>query len=405
MRAKAVIVAGGAGRRLGGTVAKPFRLLGGIPLYEWGVRAAARSSVASVVLVVPEGAVDEAKRRLSGPLGRRLEAVVAGGAERQDSVRQGTLAAGGCDVVVVHDAARPFATPALFDAVAEAAARDGAAVAAVTSADTVKAVRPDGAVAETLDRETLRLVQTPQAFRRQALLAVLDRAAAERTFGTDEAALFERYGQPVRTVPGDRRNFKITDPADFDLAAALVTQTAERRIGLGEDIHPLVPGRPLVLGGVTVPFEQGLAGHSDADVIAHALIDALCGAAGLPNVGQMFPDTDRRWQGASSLDLLARAVAVLREAGWEPVNADCVVLCDRPRISPHASAMREALGAAAGLPPGKISIKGKSAEGLGPEGRGEGISARVVALVERPGGLVPAGADVRSDPAGNGDAV
>ena len=387
MISKAIIVAGGAGRRLGGEVPKQFLPLAGRPLLVWSTLAASRSSVASVIVVLPAERVEEGRRLLAGciPAGR-LHAVVPGGVERQDSVRAGALASGPCDVLVVHDAARPFASPELFDTVAAEAFLRGAAVTAVGSSDTIKRVgdTDPATVVETLDRARLRLVQTPQAFRRAELLAVLERAAGEGIVATDEAALFERYGLTVRTVAGARANFKVTDPSDFDLARALAAAVeSEQRVGLGEDIHPLREGRALVLGGITVPFDRGLAGHSDGDVVAHALIDALCGAAGLPNVGELFPDTDPRWRGASSLDLLARAASALREAGWQVVNADCVILCDRPRISPHAEAMREALARAAGLSMDRLSVKGKSAEGLGPEGRGEGISARAVALVRR----------------------
>ena len=381
---KAVIVAAGSGKRLPGLRPKQFLPLAGAPMLACSLSSVQQAaSVSSVVLVVPEGEIEEARRIAAGRFAK-LAQVVCGGAVRQESVRIGALAAGECDVVVVHDAARPFAPAWLFDAVAAEADAGGAAIAVAPISDTVKQVDDAGAVAATLDRSRLVLAQTPQAFRRELLLEVLDRAKGEGILATDEAALFERFGRPVRAVPGSRLNFKVTDPEDLALARALAGEgPAEMRIGNGEDIHPLRPGRPLVLGGVAIPFEKGLSGHSDGDVLAHAVIDALCGAASLPNIGELFPDSDPRWKGASSLDMIRQVASRLREAGWQAVNVDSVVLCDAPRLGGHQAAMRQAMAEALGVDPGRIGIKGKSAEGLGAEGRGEGISARAVALLRR----------------------
>lgn len=380
--AKAVIVAAGSGSRLPGPRPKQFRRLGGRTLIERGLDAASRASrISSIVLVLPPSELAAGRTLVEGRYAK-LSAVVAGGARRQDSVSAGAAAAGECDVIVVHDAARPFAPPELFDAVAMEAERCGAAIAAVPVADTVKEVDETGRVRRTLDRSGLALAQTPQAFRRQTLMDALDRARAEGIVATDEASLVERFGGEVRVVPSSRLNMKVTDPEDLPVARALAGgDPGGLRVGAGEDQHPLRSGRPLVLGGVTVPFGRGLRGHSDGDALVHAIVDALCGAAGLPTIGELFPDTDPAWRGASSLEMLRRVASRLAELGWEIVNIDSVVLCDAPRIAPHAAAMKERIASALGSEPSRIGVKGKSAEGLGAEGRGEGISARAVALI------------------------
>lgn len=378
----AIVVAGGSGRRAG--VAKQWALVGGESVLRRAARALASCDlVDEVVAVVPAGEEPRGEDDLAG-LGKPGRAV-AGGAARSDSVRNGLVATGGA-VVLVHDAARPFASPGLAARVAEAAARDGAALAAVLVTDTVKraaaGASPEvgGRVAETLERAGLWAAQTPQGFRRDLLARAFAAAGDAAAAATDECVLVERLGAPVTLVPGEPGNFKITGPGDLALARALVE--APVAAGVGYDTHRFEPGRRLVLGGVE--FEgDGLLGHSDADVCAHAIGDAILGAAGLGDLGRHFPDTDPRWKNASSLLLLREIARLAGELGWAVGNCDVTVAASRPMIAPAVAAMRERLAGALGIGPGQVNVKATTGEGMGFVGRGEGIAAHAVALLVR----------------------
>jgi 2-C-methyl-D-erythritol 4-phosphate cytidylyltransferase/2-C-methyl-D-erythritol 2,4-cyclodiphosphate synthase len=379
-RVTAILAAGGAGVRAG--VAKQWLVLGGETVLRRSARALAGCpAVDALVAVVPPG--DEARglAELEG-LGRPARAV-AGGAARADSVRNGLAAAEGAAVVLVHDAARPFATPDLAARVAEAASRDGAALAALPVTDTVKRAGPGDAaprVAETLDRRTLWLAQTPQGFRRDLLLRAYAAAGSGASAATDECALVEAIGAPVTLVPGEPGNFKITG-AD-DVARARAALEAPVAMGVGYDTHRFAAGRRLVLGGVE--FEgDGLLGHSDADVCAHAIGDAVLGAAGLGDLGRHFPDTDPRWKGVSSLVLLREIARKAAEHGWRVGNCDVTLAAKRPRIAPRAEEMRARLAEALGVGPGQVNVKATTGEGMGFVGREEGIAAHAVALLVR----------------------
>jgi len=384
-RVGAILAAGGSGSRAG--LAKQWLVLGGESVLRRSARALAACDVVDeIVAVVPPGDEVRAAADLGG-LGKPARAV-AGGAARADSVRNGLAALSGCAVVLVHDAARPFATPALARAVAVAAAREGAALAAVPSTDTVKrstapfdsAAPPAWEVAETIDRRSVWLAQTPQGFRASALRRAFEAAGAAAAQATDECALVERLGERVALVPGEPGNFKITTPDDVARARARVE--APFAMGVGYDVHPFAPGRRLVLGGVT--FEgDGLLGHSDADICAHAIGDAILGAAGLGDLGRHFPDTDAKWKGVSSLLLLREIVRKAGEAGWRVGNCDVTLAARRPRIAPKAEEMRARLAEALGVSPAQVNVKGTTGEGLGFVGRGEGIAAHAVALLVR----------------------
>jgi 2-C-methyl-D-erythritol 4-phosphate cytidylyltransferase / 2-C-methyl-D-erythritol 2,4-cyclodiphosphate synthase len=389
MFVSAIIAAGGRGQRFGSRVPKQLVTIGGQSVLERSVDLfLAHPQVREVVVALPaEIAADPPAylREASKPL-----RVVAGGARRQDSVLNAFRAVDPrADIVVVHDAARPFASPALIARTIAAAAESGAALAAVQARDTVKRSRANGTpfVAETVARESIYLAQTPQAFTRAVLQDALavGEAAAD---ATDEAALAERAGHPVRLVEGEQTNIKITTPEDLPVVDAIAREQDGRepagaRVGTGYDLHRLVPGRPLVLGGITVPSERGALGHSDADVVCHAATDAILGAAALGDIGRHFPDTDPRWKDASSLDLLARAVAVVREAGFAVTNVDVTVVLEAPKIKGHIDAMRAAVGAAMGIATDHVSIKGKTNEGVDAVGRGEAIAAHATALLRR----------------------
>jgi 2-C-methyl-D-erythritol 4-phosphate cytidylyltransferase/2-C-methyl-D-erythritol 2,4-cyclodiphosphate synthase len=308
-------------------------------------------------------------------------AIVSGGERRQDSVANAfARLPAPAEIVVIHDAARPLVTPATIERAVASAARGGAAIAAVRAHDTVKRVR-DGVVMATLPRDEIFLAQTPQAFR----VAVLRDALALEDDVTDEASLAERAGHVVHVVEGDPVNLKITARADLELAERLLGSSSMpvMRVGNGYDLHRLVPGRRLVLGGVSIPFEKGLAAHSDGDAICHAVTDAMLGACGAGDIGRHFPDTDETWRGADSLDLLRHAAAVVRARGFETVNADVVVIAERPKLLPYLAEMIEKLAEALGVDPERVSVKGKTNEGVDSMGVGESIAAHAVVLVAR----------------------
>jgi 2-C-methyl-D-erythritol 4-phosphate cytidylyltransferase / 2-C-methyl-D-erythritol 2,4-cyclodiphosphate synthase len=325
--------------------------------------------------------------------------IAEGGSRRQDSVANAfDRVPVHADVVLIHDAARPFASAALVSRTIAAAAASGAAVAAVPASDTVKQASEDGRfVRTTLARETIFLAQTPQAFRR----AVLQDAVAMGRSGveaTDEAMLAERAGHAVHIVEGDPGNVKITTAAD--LAAAIGrTEPAvvATRVGVGYDLHRLVEGRPLILGGVTIPAVRGAQGHSDADVVCHAVTDAVLGAARLGDIGQHFPDTDPRWKGASSVALLRDVIALLASKGFAVENVDVVVILEQPKLGPHRRAVETQLADALGIDVTRVSVKAKTNEGLDAVGRGEAIAAHAVALLSSAAASMAGSADPRAE--------
>jgi len=379
----AIIAAGGSGSRLGADTPKQLLEIGGRTILQLSVQAfAAHPRVTEVVVALPAALVGEPFPWLV-PSGKTR--VVTGGARRQDSVAAAFDAArADAEIVLVHDAARPFVSADLIDRCIDAARTHGAAIAATPVSDTVKQVVPDGAgyvVAGTIPRDAIFLAQTPQAFRRD----VLARAIAlgrSGTDATDEASLAELAGDPVSVVEGHSDNVKITTAADLEGARQRhAGATHMDRVGTGYDLHRLVEGRALILGGITIPSEKGALGHSDADVICHALTDAALGAACLGDIGRHFPDTDPRWKDASSTELLRHAVSMIREAGFDIANADVVVILERPKIAPHLEVIRANLAAVLAIDLDKLSVKGKTNEGVDAVGRGEAIAAHAVALL------------------------
>jgi 2-C-methyl-D-erythritol 4-phosphate cytidylyltransferase/2-C-methyl-D-erythritol 2,4-cyclodiphosphate synthase len=402
MFVSAIIAAGGSGRRLGGARPKPLVSIGGRPILERSVAAfLAHPSIDEVVVALATdlaAAPPDYLLRAAKPL-----RVVAGGRRRQDSVANAFREVSErADVVVIHDAARPFVSGDLIERTIAAAAESGAAVAALPARDTVKRgvprpAHPGGGpgphadtevivVVETLPRASIFLAQTPQAFRR----AILRDALLSTNDATDEAALVEGAGHEVRLVEGEPWNIKITTPEDVPLAEAIAGHTRASgttairvRIGTGYDLHRMVDGRPLILGGVTIPFDRGLLGYSDADAVCHALTDAVLGAAAAGDIGGHFPDTDPAWAGASSIDLLRRAAGIAGTRGYAVTNVDVVVIAEGPKLHPYVDAMRTTVAAALGMTPDGVSIKGKTNEGVGELGRGEAIAVHAVALVTR----------------------
>jgi 2-C-methyl-D-erythritol 4-phosphate cytidylyltransferase/2-C-methyl-D-erythritol 2,4-cyclodiphosphate synthase len=403
MHVTAIIAAGGRGRRFGGAEPKQLLTVGGRAILDRSVGAfASHPSVDAIVVALPQALADDppAYLRSAQASGKPLR-IVAGGERRQDSVANAFDAADAAsDVIVIHDAARPFASEDLIARTIAAAAESGAAVAAVQSRDTVKEAssgqdgrdgRDRRVVTRTLPRETIYLAQTPQAFQRDVLRRALEIGARDGVDATDEAALVELAGLPVRLVDGEASNIKITTAEDMVMAEAIAAgqsavggrQSAARtgRAGTGYDLHRLVAGRPLILGGVAIPSERGALGHSDADVVCHAVTDAILGAAGLGDIGRQFPDTDPRWKDANSIDLLRRVVAFVTGEGFVIGNVDVTVILEAPKIRDHVDAMRASVAAALGVGRERVSIKGKTNEGVDAVGRGEAIAAHAVALL------------------------
>lgn len=379
MHVAAIIAAGGTGTRLGAGVPKQFLQLGGQTILQRSIEAFTRHDrVTEVVLALPPQATLE----VAGPDGKLR--VVAGGARRQDSVANAFDAVSpGAEIVLVHDAARPFVSADVISRTIDAAAAHGAAIAAVAVTDTVKQVTMEGGdlvIAGTIPRESIYLAQTPQGFRRDVLAKVVSLGRGDAV-ATDEAALAELAGHPVHIVEGDVENVKITTAADLDRARAREPKVGSGRAGTGYDLHRLVEGRPLIIGGVEIPFERGALGHSDADVACHAATDAVLGAACLGDIGRHFPDSDPTWKGASSIELLRQAAALVRDAGFDIVNLDVVVILERPKLLPHIQQIREGLAGAVSVPVERVSVKGKTNEGVDAVGRGEAIAAHAVALL------------------------
>ena len=383
-RVSAVLVAAGSSTRMG--FDKLSFDLGGETVLHRSIRAFEQDPlVTEIVLVAGKNRafVEQQAADCTKPV-----QIATGGTTRAESAKNGVLAAAG-ELVAVHDAARPFVSQAVITAALEAAARCGAAAPAVPVKDTIKAAArgngktvPDACLVYTTpDRSTLYAVQTPQCFDRAEYLAALEELDAEKArLVTDDCSLFELTGRAVQLTQGDYANYKITTRED--LPRPEQKEEHKMRIGHGYDVHRLVEGRKLILGGVEVPFEKGLLGHSDADVLAHAVMDAVLGAAALGDIGQHFPDNDPDYSGADSLKLARRVAEILKEHGFRIENIDATLLCQRPKLAPYIPAMRQNLADAFGLPVDAVSVKATTEEHLGFTGEGLGIAAHAVALIE-----------------------
>lgn len=386
--AAAIIAAGGSGSRMGGDLPKQFLALNGMPILALTVSRFLRvDALRTVVVAVPADYREEA----AGILRDFLPAVdqarlvlVNGGATRQESVRAGLIALPSeTETVLVHDGARPFVTSEIIERCLRASEEDGAAITAIPVRDTLKQAGTDRLVRATIDRSGLWQAQTPQGARVELLRRAYALADQDGFQSTDESALLEHAGIPVAIVEGSERNFKITRPDDLILAAGLTQEQQMLKIGHGFDAHRLVPGRPLILGGVDIPFDLGLEGHSDADVLTHAFIDALLGAMGQGDIGGRFPDSDPRYKGISSQRLLANVAALLKKMKLGLGNADITVVCQRPKLAPHISTMRDNLARTCGVGTDAINIKATTTEQMGYTGRGEGIAAHAVVLLHQ----------------------
>lgn len=437
----AIIPAAGSGRRMG-TAAGParqklFLQVGGVSIFRRSLEGLALPEIEAFFIPIAPEDRDEFDRELRAVGIDQPVFFCPGGPERQDSIANALAAAAAWPgwrapeerrLVVIHDAARPLVEKEIIGEALRVARESGAACVGVPVKDTIKVVGTDGWITATPDRRSLWLAQTPQVFAWPVLRAAYAQARAEGVTGTDDATLVERTGHPVRMVMGAYRNLKITTPEDLTVAEAFLAVAGERagrphqeaasgntpegdpvrpdrgtgtqgvgagedhrrdqprlRVGQGFDVHRLVEGRPLVLGGVPIPFPVGLAGHSDADVLIHALIDALLGASGAGDIGELFPDTDPAYKDIDSTILLRKVLARLEPAGWRPVNVDVTVIAQEPKLAPYRKAIRTRLAAILGLPVTAVSVKATTTEQLGFTGRREGIAAQAVVLLEAPG--------------------
>ena len=359
---------------MGGEMPKQFRQLGPKPVLAHAVDAmTSHPRIDAVRVVIGAGQEEMARAALAG---RSVGPLVVGGKERADSVRAG-LAAVGEGIVLVHDAARPFCPPEVIDRLLDALKRHDGAVPVLPVADTLAKAR--GTVDSMVDRTALIRIQTPQAFHVEDLLYAYDEAAKRAP--TDESTVMVEAGLKVATVEGDPMLDKLTTPADWAHAEASLAARLISRTGLGFDVHAFEGPGPLMMGGVEIAHDRGLAGHSDADVVLHAITDALLGAAGLGDIGEHFPPSDPRWKGAASDIFLTHAAQLIRGSGGVIDFVDCTVIAEAPKVGPHRAAMRSRVADILGLSAAQVSIKATTTEQLGFTGRGEGIAAQAVATI------------------------
>lgn len=395
----AVITAGGRGTRMGAPVPKQFLHIGGRAIIQCTAdRFLKQEFIDQIIITLPKeemeqgkalfpeadsaeqcGGLQTAYRRKESPEENRRRipvTLIPGGPSRQDSVRNALrfLKRSGFPedgLVLVQDGVRPFTEDSTIRSVTEKAAETGAAIAAIPAVSTIRHITEG-----TLNRAELYSVQTPQGFRFGLLMQAYEAAYRDQFTGTDEAGLVERIGVLPEIAAGTPSNIKITTPED------LRGMNGQIRIGTGFDVHVLTEGRKLILGGVEIPYEKGLLGHSDADVLVHALMDAMLGAAALGDIGKLFPDNDPAYEGADSMKLLGRVAEVLKEHGWKLGNADMTLICQRPKLAGYIPEMRRRIAETAGVSEHAVSVKATTTEKLGFTGRGEGIAAEAVCMIE-----------------------
>jgi len=376
-RTVVLLVAAGSGTRAGDGVPKQYRKLGGKAVLAHAVDHLRRAGAEEIRVVIGPGQEALYAEAIGG---RALPSPILGGAERRESVRNGLeaiAAEGGADLVLIHDAARPFLPAAVWDRLVRALEDAEAAVPALGAVDTL--ARGGDTLQDAVEREGLLRVQTPQGFRLEAILAA--HRAWSGGEATDDAQIARAAGLEVAVVPGDPRLDKLTFEADFDRAEALLAARMVSRTGLGFDVHAFADGESLWLGGVEIPHPRGLKGHSDADVALHALTDALLGAIGAGDIGTHFPPSDPQWRGAPSARFLEHARALIDARGGRIDHVDLTLICEAPKVGPHRGAMRARIAALLRVPEGRVSIKATTTERLGFTGRGEGIAAQAAATV------------------------
>ena len=392
----AIIPAAGSGIRMGMDSPKQFFELQGVPILVHTLRVFQElDAIGHIIVVVPADTCSRVEDLVQRNNLTKVCRVIAGGKERQDSVQVGLEALPEeVELVLVHDGVRPFVPVAVVENCLQEAEKSGAAMAAVRVKDTLKSVSTRGLIEKTISRENVWQAQTPQAVKKSLLQEAYALAAEKENFiATDEAGLLELLGHPMKVVEGAEKNIKITGPEDLILAKAILRESGEvgksmeggcmYRSGYGYDAHRLVPGRPLILGGEEIPYEKGLQGHSDADVLTHALCDAMLGAAGEGDIGVHYPDTDQKFKDVSSLKILGGVVETVSAKGYVLANADITVVAQKPRLGPYFAAIKKNLAAACAVAPSCINLKATTTEEMGFEGRGEGMSAHAVVMLRK----------------------
>ncbi|MFH0792807.1 MAG: 2-C-methyl-D-erythritol 4-phosphate cytidylyltransferase [bacterium] len=389
MRCSLIVVAGGRGLRVGGDTPKQFLPLAGKPLLLHTLEAfRSIEAIHEYVLVLPKEFADHPAlavitERADCPLKK-----IVGGEQRQDSVYAGLRAsAADSQIVLVHDAVRPFPPAEGVREAIRVAAKDGAAILALPVVDTIKQVDKEGRATKTVERESLWIAQTPQVFRREILLGAFEKFRHTGQIFTDDAALVESAGHPVRVVPGSAENFKITTPEDLERAGKFLSEREDSglkdlRLGHGFDVHAFAGGRKLMLGGIEIRHDKGLQGHSDADALLHALCDALLGALGLGDIGLHFPDTDPAYKNISSRLLVEKVMEKVKAADFRVHQMDATVITEAPKLAPHFPGMKSAIQNLLG-PDAIINLKATTSEGMGFTGRGEGLAAFVTVTLFR----------------------
>ena len=374
MTVTALIVAAGKGERLGGELPKQYRPIGGKPVLRWAVEAlAGHPAIDQVRVVIGEGQEQVARDALAGfPVGD----FIRGGAERSDSVVSG-LQTIGEGAVLVHDAARPFCPPAVVDRLLTALEGNDGAVPVLPVTDTL--ALGDAFLDSSVDRKRMLRVQTPQAFHVEDLIYAYEEAG--RSSATDESTIMLAAGLKVAAVEGDPMLEKLTTSADWERAEAILASRLIPRTGMGYDVHAFAGEGPIMLGGIAVPHARGLAGHSDADVVLHAITDALLGAAGLGDIGEHFSPSDPQWQGASSDLFLRHAADLVRARGGIIDHVDVTIIAEEPKVDPHRSAIRTRVAEILAVKLDQVSVKATTTEGLGFTGRREGMAAQAVASI------------------------
>lgn len=379
-----IVVAAGRGSRFGGDLPKQFLKIGEKTVLERAIEPFQDHPAVDGIIVAASEEYLEHCRRLCSRFDK-TEAVVCGGEQRQDSVFA-CLERVEDGLVMVHDGARPSVTQDVIDRVIDGAYNHGASVPCVPVKDTIRQMKGSGGLlSATLDRSSLFCVQTPQGFHTQILKRAYEKAKTDGFVGTDDAGLVERLGEPVSITEGDYANIKITTREDLpeQIAGWRNLNKMDMRIGSGYDVHQLTEGRKLILGGVDIPYEKGLLGHSDADVLLHALMDALLGAAALGDIGKHFPDTDEEYRGISSLKLLEHVKLLISDSGYSVGNADITVIAQKPKIASYIPAMRKNIAETLGIEIERVNVKGTTTEKLGFVGRCEGIACEAVCILYR----------------------
>lgn len=374
-----IVAAAGKGKRMGSSVPKQFLKIGGEYVLLKTLKIFQKLDAVDYIFVVTGREYLKLVEEIAEKSGlTKVEAVIEGGKERQDSVfnalREINRKKPGTSYVLVHDGARPFVSEQTVLDVLEGAVKHDAAVACVPMKDSIRRSTSDSKGSMVVDRDEYFAVQTPQGFRKSLLIEAYEKACDDSFTGTDDASLVERIGHPVQIIRGDYENIKITTKEDLPM---------ENRVGTGFDVHCFEEGRKLILGGVEIKYDRGLKGHSDADVLLHALMDALLGAAGLGDIGKHFPDTDEKYAGISSMKLLERVKELLDESLYLVANADITLIAQKPKVSPYTEEMRDNIARVLGVDRDRINVKATTTEGLGFTGREEGIACEAIASIYR----------------------